>query len=281
MWLIFFNLSSFYTYFLFPLDTPPVTSQISAEPLKPLPPALTSSQIQVENVSPAPVPTQQQQKPVIVTTEPPKVTQTVDTSFVSAQTGKQTSEKPTVASANVLQPSLTSYSVVTSSYSADKNYVMSIYPQTVQPTGVTTLTTNASFQPSLGSTTLGSVPPFHLPTQFQNQSYLPPTQGYGHFTSLGGFPNAPPPPLPPMPTSTLYPPPPSGVNTLQNPTGYGVPPHQGRPPHPPMSLPPPPLPPLHGGQLPPLPQVSSTDFQWPRQFGVPPTQNQQMGGWMR
>lgn len=258
-----------------------MTSQISAEPLKPLPPALTSSQIQVENVSPAPLPTQQQQKPVTVVTDPPKVTQTVDTSFVTAQAGKQTSDKPTVASANVLQPSLTSYSVVTSSYSADKNYAMNIYQQTVQPTGVTTLTTNASFQPSLGSTTLGSVPPFPLPSQFQNQSYLPPTQGYGHFTGLGGFPNAPPPPLPPMPTSTLYPPPPSGVNTLQNPTGYGVPPHQGRPPHPPMSLPPPPLPPLHSGQLPPLPQVGSTDFQWPRQFGVPPAQTQQMGGWMR
>ncbi|KAL9954094.1 hypothetical protein ACROYT_G041588 [Oculina patagonica] len=261
-------------------DTPPVPSQMSAEPLKPLPPSLTSSQIQVENVSPAPIPLQQQQ-PLTVTTEPPKVTQTVDTTFASAQTGKTTSDMPAVASANVLQPTLTSYSAVTSSYSAEQNYAMNIYQQTVQPTGVATLTTNASFQPSLGSTTLGSVPPFHLPSQFQNQSYLPPTQGYAHFTGLGGFPNAPPPPLPPIPTSALYPPPPSGVNTLQNPSGYGVPPHQGRPPHPPMSLPPPPLPPLHSGQRPPLPQVASNDFQWPRQFGVPPSQNQQMGGWMR
>lgn len=255
---------------------------MSAEPLKPLPPALASSQIQVENVSPAPVPVQHQQ-PVAVTTEPPKVAQTVDTTFASAQTGKPTSDKPVaVASATVLQPALTSYTVVTSSYSTDQNYAMNIYQQTVQPAGVATLTTNASFQPSLGGTTLSSVPPFHLQSQFQNQSYLPPTQGYAApFTGLGGFPNAPPPPLPPMPTSTLYPPPPSGVNTLQNPSGYGVPPPQGRPPHPPISLPPPPLPPLHSGQRPPLPQVGSNDFQWPRQFGVPPSQNQQMGGWMR
>lgn len=255
-----------------------------AEPLKPLPPALTSSQIQVENVSPAPVPTQQQQPvTVTVTTEPPKVTQTVDTTFASAQTGKQVSEMPTAVApvANVLQPTLTSYSVVTSSYSTDQAYAMNIYQQTVQPPGISTLTTNASFQPSLGSTTLGSVPSFHLPAQFQNQSYLAPTQGYTHFATPGGFPNVPPPPLPPMPTSAVYPPPPSGVSTLQTPAVYGVPPPQGRPPHPPMSLPPPPLPPLHSGQMPSIPQVGSTDFQWPRQFGVPPSQNQQMGGWMR
>lgn len=256
---------------------------MSAEPLKPLPPALTSSQIQVENVSPAPVPLQQQ-LPVTVTTEPPKVTQTVDTTFASVQTGKQANDKPAVtAPANILHSTMTSYPGVTSSYSVEQNYAMNIYQQTVQPPGVATLTTNASFQPLLGNTSLGSVPSFHMPSQFQNQpmTYLPPTQGYAHFATPGGFPNAPPPPLPPMPTSALYPPPPSGVNTLQNPAGYGVPPHQGRPPHPAMSLPPPPLPPLHSGQMPPLPQVGSADFQWPRQFGVPPSQNQQMGGWMR
>ena len=51
----------------------------------------------MENVSPAPpAPTpsqQQQQQPVTVTTEPPKVTQTVDTTFITAaQTGKQTTD---------------------------------------------------------------------------------------------------------------------------------------------------------------------------------------------
>lgn len=251
---------------------------MSAEPLKPLPPALTSSHIQVENVSPAPVPSQQQ-PPVTVTTEPPKVAQTVDTTFVAvAQTTKQTNEK-TVA-ANVPQAPLPSYSTVTSTYATDQTYTMNPYQQTAQPTGVATLTTNASFQASLSTPSLGSVPSFHLPTQFQNQSYLPPAQGYAHFPLPGGYPNAPPPPLPPVPPSSLYPPPPSGINTLQNPAGYGMPP-QGRPPPPPMSLPPPPLPPLHSGQLAPLPQVGSNEFQWPRQFGVPPSQNQQMGGWMR
>lgn len=259
-------------------DTPPVTTQLSAEPLKPLPPALTSSHIQVENVSPAPVPSQQQH-PVTVTTEPPKVTQTVHTPFVAApQTAKQTSDKTVAASA--LQAPLTAYSTVTSSYTAEQTYTMHPYQQTVQPQGVATLTTNASFQPSLSTASLGTVPSFHLPTQFQNQSYLPPAQGYTHFPPPGGYPNAPPPPLPPVPPSSLYPPPPSGINTQQNPAGYVMPP-QGRPPPPPMSLPPPPLPPLHTGQLPPLPQVGSNEYQWPRQFGVPPSQTQQMGGWMR
>lgn len=268
-------------------DTPPVPSQMSAEPLKPLPPALASSHIQVENVSPAPpapVPSQQQQQqqqPVTVTTEPPKVTQTVDTTFVTAaQKGKLTSDK--TAATNVHQPTVPVYSTVTTSYTAEQPYAMNPYQQTVQPVGGATLTTNASFQASLSSTTLGSVPSFHLPAQFQNQSYLPPTQGYAHFAAPGSYPNAPPPPLPPVPPSSLYPPPPppSGISTLQNHAGYGMPP-QGRPPRPPMSLPPPPLPPLHSGQLPPLPQVGSAEFQWPRQFGVPPAQNQQMGGWMR
>lgn len=264
-------------------DTPPVASQTPAEPLKPLPPALTSSHIQVENVSPAPpAPTpsqQQQQQPVTVTTEPPKVTQTVDTTFITAaQTGKQTSDM--TAAANVHQPTLAVYSTVTSSYIGEQSYAMNPYQQTVQPAGGVTLTTNASFQASVGSSNLGSMASFHLPTQFQNQSYLPPTQAYPHFPAPGGYPNAPPPPLPPVPPSSLYPPPPSGINTLQNPPGYSMPP-QTRPPHPPMSLPPPPLPPLHSGQLPPLPRVGSTDFQWPRQFGVPPTQSQQMGGWMK
>ena len=264
-------------------DTPPVASQTPAEPLKPLPPALTSSHIQVENVSPAPpAPTpsqQQQQQPVTVTTEPPKVTQTVDTTFVTAaQTGKQTTDM--TAAANVHQPTLAVYSTVTSSYIAEQSYAMNPYQQTVQPAGGVTLTTNASFQASVGSSNLGSMASFHLPTQFQNQSYLPPTQGYTHFPAPGGYPNAPPPPLPPVPPSSLYSPPPSGINTFQNPPGYSMPP-QTRPPHPPMSLPPPPLPPLHSGQLPPLPRVGSTDFQWPRQFGVPPTQSQQMGGWMK
>ena len=270
-------------FFHFFEDTPPVAIQTPAEPLKPLPPALTSSHIQVENVSPAPpAPTpsqQQQQQPVTVTTEPPKVTQTVDTSFVTAaQTGKQTSDM--TAAANVHQQTLAVYSTVTSSYIAEQSYAMNPYQQTVQPAGGVTLTTNASFQASVGSSNLGSMASFHLPTQFQNQSYLPPTQGYAHFPGPGGYPNAPPPPLPPVPPSSLYPPPPSGINTLQNPPGYSLPP-QTRPPHPPMSLPPPPLPPLHSGQLPPLPRVGSTDFQWPRQFGVPPTQSQQMGGWMK
>jgi len=257
-------------------DTPPIATQLSAEPLKPLPPALTSSHIQVENVSPAPIPPQQQPH-VTVSTEPPKVTQTVDTTFVAAaQKSKQTSDN-TVAG-NVSQPTLVAYSTVASTYTTDQTYTMNLYQQTVQPAGVATLTTNASFQASLSSTSLGSVPSFHLPAQFQNQSYLPPTQGYTHFPTPGGYPNAPPPPLPPVPPSSLYPPPPTGISALQNPTGYGMPP-QGRPPPPPMSLPPPPLPPLHSGQLPPLPQVAST--QWPRQFGVPPSQNQQKGGWMR
>lgn len=251
---------------------------MSAEPLKPLPPALTSSHIQVENVSPAPIPPQQQ-RTVATTTEPPKVTQTLDTTFVTAtQTGKQASDKTAAAVAH--QPTLVAYSTVTTSYAAEQTYSMNPYQQTVQPPGVATLTTNASFQASLTSTSLGSVPSFHLPAQFQNQSYLPPTQGYSHFPAPGAYPNAPPPPLPPVPPSSLYPPPQSGINTLQNPAGYGMPP-QSRPPRPPMSLPPPPLPPLHGGQLPPIPQVGSTEFQWPRQFGVPPSQNQQMGGWMR
>ncbi|RMX40731.1 hypothetical protein pdam_00015962 [Pocillopora damicornis] len=264
-------------------DTPAATSQVLTEPLKPLPPALTSSQIQVENVSPAPVSTQQQQQPPIatVTTEPPKVTQTVDTTFASAQTGKQIIETSAAVAPAALQPTLTSFAVATSSYNSDQAYAMNIYQQTVQPAGIATLTTNASFQPTLGSGTLGSVPSFHLPAQFQNQSYLPPTQGYSHFATPAGFPNVPPPPLPPMPSSAVYPPPPSGVSTLQTSAAYGVPPPQGRPPHPPMSLPPPPLPPLHGGQMPPIPQVGSKDYQWPRQFGVPPSQNQQMGGWMR
>lgn len=264
-------------------DTPTASSQVLTEPLKPLPPALTSSQIQVENVSPAPVSTQQQQQPPIatVTTEPPKVTQTVDTTFASAQTGKQIIETSAAVAPAALQPTLTSFAVATSSYNSDQAYAMNIYQQTVQPAGIATLTTNASFQPTLGSGTLGSVPSFHLPANFQNQSYLPPTQGYSHFATPAGFPNVPPPPLPPMPSSAVYPPPPSGVSTLQTSAAYGVPPPQGRPPHPPMSLPPPPLPPLHSGQMPPIPQVGSKDYQWPRQFGVPPSQNQQMGGWMR
>lgn len=249
-------------------ETPPVTTQSSAEPLKPLPPLLASSQIQVENVSPAPAPATQQ-LPVPVTTEPPKVTQTVHATFVAAtQTTKPTSDK-TVVSATVSQAPLTAYSIVTSAYT------MNPYQQTVQPHVVTTLTTNASFQASLSTTSLGSLPSFHLPTQFQNQSYLPPAQGYTHFPPPAAYPNAPPPPLPPVPPSTLYPPPPSGISTQSNPAAYSL------PPHPPMSLPPPPLPPLHAGQLQPLPQVGSTEFQWPRQFGVPPSQTQQMGGWMR
>ena len=230
----------------------------------------------MENVSPAPVSTQQQQQPPIatVTTEPPKVTQTVDTTFASAQTGKQIIETSAAVAPAALQPTLTSFAVATSSYNSDQAYAMNIYQQTVQPAGIATLTTNASFQPTLGSGTLGSVPSFHLPANFQNQSYLPPTQGYSHFATPAGFPNVPPPPLPPMPSSAVYPPPPSGVSTLQTSAAYGVPPPQGRPPHPPMSLPPPPLPPLHSGQMPPSPH-------WPRQFGVPPSQTQQMGGWMR
>lgn len=253
-------------------EAPPVTTQPSSEPLKPLPPLLTSSQIQVENVSPAPAPTPVQPPPVTITTEPSKVTQTVHTTLVAAtQTTKQTNDK-TMVTASVPQPPLTSYTIVTSAYA------MNVYPQTVQQQGVATLTTNASFQGSLSTTSLGSVPSFHLPTQFQNQSYLPPAQGYTHFPPPGSYPNAPPPPLPPVPPSSLYPPPPSGITTQPTPAAYGIPP-QGRPPHPPMSLPPPPLPPLHAGQLQPLPQVGSS--QWPRQFGVPPSQNQQMGGWMR
>ena len=137
----------------------------------------------MENVSPAPIPPQQQPH-VTVSTEPPKVTQTVDTTFVVAtQKSKQTSDN-TVAG-NVSQPTLVAYSTVASTYTTDQTYTMNLYQQTVQPAGVATLTTNASFQASLSSTSLGSVPSFHLPAQFQNQSYLPPTQGYTHFPTPG------------------------------------------------------------------------------------------------
>ena len=116
---------------------------------------------------PAPTPSQQQQQqPVTVTTEPPKVTQTVDTTFVTAaQTGKQTSDM--TAAANVHQPTLAVYSTVTSSYIGEQSYAMNPYQQTVQPAGGVTLTTNASFQASVGSSNLGSMASFHLPTHFR------------------------------------------------------------------------------------------------------------------
>ena len=252
---------------------------MSSEPLKPLPPVLSSSQIQVENVSPAPV----SQQHIPVTAE---VTQSVNTTLVSAQAAIQPTEKLTTTS-DVSQSTLPSFSTVTSSYSTEPNYSMQFYQQTVQPQGVATLTTNASFQASVG-TSHGSMQSFQLPAQFQNQTFLPQTQTYPHFPQSQssaqhplppvGFPG-PPTCLPPVPSNSLFHPP-SAISTLPSPAGFGMP-SQGRPPHPPITLPPPPLPPLHSGQLPPLRQVTSTDFQWPRQFGVPPSQNQQMGGWMR
>ena len=263
------------------IDTEPKgeTKQAMKPSQPPLPPAV-STQLQVENISPAPTPSQAQIHTQAVTpsTEPPKVVQSVDTTFTTT-VPTHTGVVPQPSSVTP-QPAATTasyaYNTTPAYITTAQNYALppSLHQAAVLPAS------GMSYQGTLDYTQRG-VASVQVPVPFQVQSYLQP-QAYGqmaqypptqHLTqSAAGYST---PALGSAASKPVYQLPPGNLGTLQTPGSYGLPPSHGAPnlsAPPSMSgLPPPPLPPLHNRQ-PPQPHPGSRDapgdYQWPR-------------GWMR
>ena len=252
--------------------------------------AASQPQLQVENISPAPTPGQ---IPTAVTTTtiaaPTEQSQTVqgNDTFASLSTMQQeaipqppTTDAPKIPEAPPPAAPLPPLSSLSSFPTGGTFGSVQSYLPTANQTSSSYLA--SSFQPNYGQ---GTMPSYQLNTQFQTQSFLPPTMGYT--MTQPAQPATFPTPVQPAANSSLYAIPVGNLNALQNPPNFGTPPPVRRPP--PMgqstpNVPPPPMPPLSGGQMPLPPQMTggSQDFVWPRQFGIPPTQQANMGGgWMR
>ena len=264
-----------------PTESKPEVKQISkASSQPPLPPAVPS-QLQVENISPALTPSQPQtHAQVTKATEPPRLVQSVDTSFSTTvpTNTKNIPQTNSMSSQQVAPISSYIYNSTPAYNTTAQNYAL---PASVHQSVVAPPTYQAPIDYGQGGMTS-----FQVPAQFQAQSYLPPTQNFGQMPQYPpaqhpsqSVPNfSVPPPLGLTTNTSMYPIPSSNLSTLQNPPSFGLPGHTGPPPPGPPSmprpmarLPPPPLPPLHSRQPPPphpgAPEATA-EFQWPR-------------GWMR
>ena len=254
--------------------TPPVTIQAAVTQAN----ATNQTQLLVENISPAPTPGQVSVSVAttsgITSTEQKQPSQGKESSVLQeAIPPPPTTEAPPPAAP---LPPLSSLPPFPSSGTFGS---MQSYLPTVSQTSSSYL---ASFQSNYVQ---GPVPSYQLNTQFQTQSFLPPTMGYTMTqpAQSATFQQ----PVQPTASSSLYAIPAGNLNALQNPPNFGTPPSVQRPPtmgQPPPNVPPPPLPPLSGGHLPPPPPIAggSQDFGWPKQYNLPPSQQPNLGGgWMR
>ncbi|XP_031559757.1 cyclin-K-like [Actinia tenebrosa] len=225
-----------------------------------LPPSITqqssqsSTQLQVENISPAP-PTTTKTPATTLTTEPSRPTQSVDTSFNNSSS----SSVPKL-------PNVTQASVVTVTQYTNSG---ATYGSTLSSSGVPLVTvgsymTNLHYPAAQG---------LHMGTIYTGQAY--PTQGLTQPIQYQQSQLQPQPTgfsAPPLqPGGTMYGIPPRSLGSLQNPQNLGMGQSPMRAPLPPM---PPNMQPVQHPQ-------GRADFPWPQQFGAPPSQNQGMrGGWM-
>lgn len=242
--------------------------------------------MQVENISPAPTPGQVSVTVATtagtVSTEQKQIVQGSESSALQKEAipPPPTTEAPKIPEAPPPAAPLPPLSSLPAFQTSGTFGSMQSYLPTLTQASSSYLT---SFQSNYGQ---GTLPSYQLNTQFQTQSFLPPTMGYT-LTQPAQTATYQPGSVQPSGSSSLYAIPAGNLNALQNPPNFGTPPPVQRPPtmgQAPPNVPPPPMPPLSGGQLPPPPPMGggSQDFGWPKQFSLPPTQQPNMGGgWMR
>lgn len=230
-----------------------------------LPPSITqqssqsSTQLQVENISPAP-PTTTKTPATTVGTEPSRPTQSVDTSFSNSSSSVP---KPP----NITQSSIATMAQYTNSGATYGTTLSSGVP----------LVTVGSYMPNLHYPAAQGL---HMGAMYTSQAYPPPAQGLTqpiqYQQSQLQLPPQPPGFSAPLqPGGTMYGIPPRSLGNMQNPQGGAMGMGQS-----PMRAPPP-LPPMPPNIQPVQHPQGRADFSWPRQFGAPPSQNQGMrGGWM-
>jgi len=265
---VFHSINNNYILLLLSSESKP---EVKQAPLpSAIPPSVQSSnpstQLQFENISPAP-PTTAKQPTTTAPLEPSRLIQTVDTSFSNSNN------------------SVAKLSDVSSLSSAMTNaqYSNSVYGSTLsasQHSGIP-LVTVGSYMTNLHYQGAQGLP---MNTLYASQGYVPTTQGLTQQMQYQPAQLQPPQPagFPPMAAAGggMYGMPPGNMGVVQNPPNFGVSPGRGMG-QSPLRPPPPTMPPSQMLAMQPGHPHARTEFTWPRQFGVPP-QNQPplRGGWM-
>lgn len=221
-----------------------------------IPPSVSSStQLQVENISP--VPPLSTKQPSTTAMEPSRLVQTLDTSFKSKVSSDVSSMSSTLTNTQFPNSMYGGLSASGIPLVTVGSYMTNLHYQGSQGLPIGTLYTGQNYiSPTQGVTLPMQYPPTQL--QAPQPSGYPPLHGGGNMYSI----------------------PAGNLGAVQNPSNFGPDPTRGMG-QPPQPRHPPPVPPAQLLSMPQGHPHSRAEFTWPRQFGVPPQNQPPMrGGWM-